>query len=102
MHWRVLPSPWSMPMPELGERAEEGQLFGGDLAGAEPGQRVGAVPALDAFEALHESGERAFPSSPAPASPRALRRSGVVARSAARSGASASQPLGQAMPRLTG
>ena len=65
MHWRVLPSPWTMPMPNFAERAEEGHLLGGDLAGAEERDRVRAVLRLDGLEAVGPTSQRRRPSRPA-------------------------------------
>ena len=87
---------------ELGEAAEQRHFLGGDLAGAEKGDGVRAVLALDRLEPLAERRQRRVPVDAAAVgrdSSRSERRRGAVGRF---STVSASQPLGQAMPRLTG
>jgi hypothetical protein len=101
MHWRVLPSPWTIPIPNL---ARDPRKASSSLTICPvPRKATESGPCLAwmalklvtkaSSAAAHETGSSL---------PRALRSSGVVARSSAASGASASQPLGQAMPRLTG
>ena len=88
---------------ELGERAEQRHLLGGDLAGGQERDRLGrrARPGWPGTRSQNVV-ERRRPSRPGRSWPWASRSSGVVARSAAASGVSASQPFGQAMPRFTG
>ena len=101
MHWRVLPSPCAMPIPNFAS------------APSSAISSVGICPVLRnatdsgpccAWIALKRSTMvRSASSQPNGRwTPAASRRSGVVARSPAPSTASASHPLGQATPRFTG
>ena len=56
MHCRVLPSPCSMPMPNLASAAEQRHFFGDDLSGAKKRDRMRAVRVLESLS----SGRRTF------------------------------------------
>ncbi len=100
MHWRVLPSPCTMPMPNLAtapSRAISSVAIWPVLRNATESGPCSACTALNR-EANVAS---ALAQSTGTIRPRSSRSSGVVARSGARSGARASHPLGHARPRLT-
>ena len=101
MHCRVLPSPCSIPMPNLA-RAPSRAI---SSVGIWPVLRNASDSApWRAWMALNRS--TIVPSAASQLTgrwlPPASRRSGVVARSGASSTVSASQPFGQAVPRFTG
>ena len=101
MHWRVLPSPWAMPMPNFASA---------------PSSAISSVAICPVLRKATDSGPCAawiarkrstiVPSASSQPTarwtPPASRRSGVVARSPASSTVNASHPLGQATPRFTG
>jgi len=101
MHWRVLPSPWSIPIPNFATA---------------PRRAISSVAIWPVLRNATDSGpcsawmarNRATIVAAASSQPTGRRRpSGPRSRgSTARSGASstrrASHPFGQAMPRLTG
>ncbi len=87
---------------EFCKSAQERHFLGADLPRAEPRNRVAAEFVLDGFEAQRKNLQRCVPVDRFELTGSALRRYGVVARSGACNGVSASQPFGQAIPRLTG
>ena len=87
---------------ELGERAEQRHFLGDDLARAQEGDRLRAVGRLDRLHAVDERAERRVPARRAPAGPPRCAAAASSRGRAQSSTASASQPLGQAMPRFTG
>jgi hypothetical protein len=101
MHWRVLPSPWTIPIPNLASAPRKASSSLTICPVPRKATESGPCLAWMALKfetkasvaACHDTGSSL---------PRAFRNSGVVARSSACKGASASQPLGQAMPRFTG
>ena len=101
MHCRVLPSPCSSPMPNL-PRAPSRAI---SSMGIWPVLRK-ATDSLPCFAWMpfmrFTKASRAVGQSTARSRPPASLNMGEAARSGAPSGVSASQPLGQAMPRLTG
>ena len=87
---------------ELRDRPEQRHLLGGDLARAQEGDRLGAVLRLDRAEPRGHRRHRLVPvDRPAPAVARRAARGRSRGRGR-RGRSSASQPLGQAIPRLTG
>ena len=101
MHWRVLPSPCAIPIPNLASA---------------PSSAISSVAICPVLRNATDSGpcsawiawkrstivRSASSQLTGRWTPDPSRHSGVTARSAAPSTASASQPLGQATPRFTG
>ena len=102
MHWRVLPSPWTMPMPNLASAPSRAISSVAIWPVQRKATDSGPCSAWIALNRSTNGVERGRPSRPARALPVGVaqqRRGGAIG---GRSGVSASQPLGQAMPRLTG
>ena len=91
------------PHPELRERAQERQLLGGNLPGAQERDRLRVrASRWMALKRVDHRAERLVPASRHQLAARvAQQRASSPGRWRA-SGVSASHPLGQAMPRLTG
>ena len=103
MHCRVLPSPCTMPMPNLASAPSSAISSVAIWPVLRNATDCGPCCCLDRLEARRRTCVSAVvPVDRLRAAPRASRSSGVVARSGASSSVSASQPLGQAMPRFTG
>ncbi len=102
MHWRVLPSPWTMPMPNLASAPSRAISSDAIWPVEMKATDSGPCSAWTALNRLTMASRAVGQSTGASGWSREARRRGVVARSGARSGVRASQPFGQAMPRLTG
>ena len=101
MHWRVLPSPCAIPIPNLASAPSSAISSVGICPVLRNATDSGPCRAWIAWKrsAIVRSAEPQLTGS---WTPDASRRSGVVARSAAPSTARASQPFGHATPRFTG
>ena len=102
MHCRVLPSPWTIPMPNFASAPSSAISSVGIWPVLENATDCRPVAALNFADPQNEVRQGAVSQSTGSSTPRAFFNSGVVARSGASSTARASQPFGQAMPRLTG
>jgi hypothetical protein len=86
---------------ELEQTAEQRHFLGADLASA--GKAMLCSPCRDWMAFMREANSViAAPHGTGRIAPPESRSNGIVPRSDAASGVSASQPFGQAMPRLTG
>ena len=103
MHWRVLPSPWTMPMPNLASAPSSAISSVAIWPVLEERDRLRAVLGLDRLErACTNVDERGLPVDGFELAARVAQQRRAWRGRARASGVSASQPLGQAMPRLTG
>ena len=100
MHWRVLPSPCTIPIPNFDSAPRNASSSLGICP--VPRKATDCGPWVSPIFLKRDTIAPTASSHDAGMSlPAALRRSGCVARSGAASGASASHPFGQAVPRLT-
>jgi hypothetical protein len=100
MHWRVLPSPWIIPIPNLA--SEPRNASSSDGSWPVPKNATDSAPCLACIPRKRETNASSASGHATGFSSPFTRKSGVTARSSLASGASACQPLGQAFPRFTG